>query len=570
MSGPHARQRHAVALAAILLSVAACGGGGTEGTNDGAAGGARSDGGQLVVVFPKQEEADAKSLDPNIGGGATYVNSIYGALYDQLVYQDPESGEIVPGLATSWEVSDDGLEYVFQLHPDATFHDGTPVTAEDVKYSLDRAVDPDNLPGNATSISIMAAYKESEVLGDKEIKVTLTEPSASFLQSALGRTYIAIVPKAHVESVGLEKFGQEAPMGSGPFTFVEWVHGDHITVERNPDYTWGPSFFETAGGAPSVESIVFRFIEDASTRLAALESGQVNAIQGISAFDQDRISSGGQYEVIEVRKNGQPGGLNLNTQRFPTDDLAVRQAIAYAIDREALNDTVYAGTNFPAYTILEERMGDWVNPDAVLPDQDIETAKQILDDAGWAEGADGIREKDGKRLTIVAVCGPDTQQALTLIQAQVREVGIELDVQSGSTAQVSTINTSPDGPYNISWATAGGRTNEDPYVLRTLFHSESIPPGTRGTANASRVNLPDLDALLEEASITGDVEARRALYNEAQQILVDYVAYVPLLSINQNFAVVSGIHGIVSDARGTYTYWNDVYLDASVQGRWGG
>jgi peptide/nickel transport system substrate-binding protein len=241
--------------------------------------------------------------------------------------------------------------------------------------------------------------------------------------------------------------------------------------------------------------------------------------------------------------------------------------MALAIDRDAINKSVYAGTNFPSRYLLEEKMGKWLNKDAALPEQDIEKAKQTLEDAGWKVGGDGIRTKDGKRLVVKVVCGQDTQQALTLVQAQMKVVGIQFDVQAGSTAQVSTLTTGAAGDYNASWATAGGRTNEDPYVLRTLFHSESIPPGTRGTANASRVNLPEVDQLLEKASTTLDQTERQTLFNQVQKILVDYVAYIPLLSINQNFAVVKGVHGIVSDARGTYTYWNDVFLDKSLQGR---
>jgi peptide/nickel transport system substrate-binding protein len=549
-----------------LAAVAACSSGAGSGGGDGSPA-TRSEGGELIVVFPKQEEADAKSMDPNIGGGATYVNSIYGAIYDQLVYQDPKTGEVVPGLAEKWETSPDGKQYTFHLKKEAKFHDGTPVTAEDVKFSFDRSVDPANLPGNATGISVMAAYKDSVVIDDHTLKVDLKQSSGSFLQSAMGRTYLAIVPKAYVQKVGPKVFGQEKPMGSGPFEFVQWKHGDSITVKRNPNYTWGPKFFETAGKAPSVETIVFRFIEDASTRLAALESGQANAIQGIAPFDQARLGNSGRYDVIEVKKNGQPGGLNLNTQRFPTSELEVRQAMALAIDRDAINKSVYAGTNFPSRYLLEEKMGKWLNKDAALPEQDIEKAKQTLEDAGWKVGGDGIRTKDGKRLVVKVVCGQDTQQALTLVQAQMKVVGIQFDVQAGSTAQVSTLTTGAAGDYNASWATAGGRTNEDPYVLRTLFHSESIPPGTRGTANASRVNLPEVDQLLEKASTTLDQTERQTLFNQVQKILVDYVAYIPLLSINQNFAVVKGVHGIVSDARGTYTYWNDVFLDKSLQGR---
>jgi peptide/nickel transport system substrate-binding protein len=550
----------AAALAVAVTMLAACGGESAGGEGDGT----RVDGGTLVIAFPNNEQADAKSLDPNVGGGTTYVNSIYGAMFDQLVYQNPKNGEIVPGLAERWDVTPDGLKYTFHLKTGPKFWDGTPVTAEDVKFSLDRTVDKRYLPGNAYVSALMANYDRSTVLNPTTVEVLLKRPQTNFLPSVVGRTYVAIVSKAAAERAGVPAFG-EKPMGSGAFKFVEWVRGDHITVQRNPDYTWGPSFFETAGRAPSVEKIVFRFISEDATRLAALDSGQVTAIQGVPPFDQDRFEKSNQHELITVRKNGQAAGLNLNTQRAPTDDLAVRQAVAYALDREAINRTVYAGKHFPARYILEERMGEWVNKDAEFPAHDVQRARQILDDAGWAAGPDGIRQKAGRRLELTAICAPDLQQTLTLVQSQLKEAGIHVDVQSMSAAQVSSVAQS-SGEFNLAWVNRAGWTNEDPYLLYSLFDSKNAPPN--GTSNYSRVRVGEFDRLLETAAVTADPAERKQLYYRAQQELVDYVPFVPVLSFNQNIVAVNGVHGLLSDMRGTYTYFQDVWLGQSLHSRW--
>lgn len=548
----------ALAVCGLLLTSACAG---NAGVGDG---GERTDGGTLVIAFPNNEQADAKSLDPNVGGGTTYVNSIYGAMYDQLVYQDPKTGEIVGGLADSWDVTDDGLTYTFHLIDKAKFWDGSPVTAEDVKYTLDRARDPKYLPGNGYVSALLANYDKSEVTDEHTIVVHLKKAQTNFLPSVVGRTYLAIVSKAAAEKLGVPGFG-EKPMGSGPFEFVEWIKGDHITVKRNENYTWGPEFFETSGKAPSVERIVFRFIQEDSTRMAALDSGQASAIVGVPPFDQDRFENNAQVELIKVRKNGQPGGLNFNMLRAPTDDIAVRKAIAYAVDRDALNNSVYAGKNFAGKYILEERMGDWLDKDNPFPDHDADQAKKILDEAGWTPGPDGVRQKDGKRLSLVAICGPDQQQLLTLLQAQLKEVGIAFDVRPMSAAQVST-TAQTGGDFNAAWVNRAGWTNEDPYLLYSLFDSRNAPPN--GTSNYSQIKNPELDKVLEEAAVTQEEEKRRQLYYEAQKMLVDQVPFLPLISFNQNIAAVKGVHGLVPDMRGTYTYFNDVWLDPALHDRW--
>jgi len=169
---------------------------------------------------------------------------------------------------------------------------------------------------------------------------------------------------------------------------------------------------------------------------------------------------------------------------------------------------------------------------------------------------------------IRSVSAPDTEQAMVMIQSQLKAVGIEFTVRKISSAQILQLMTQPDGDYEAGWQTGQGRTNENPSVLRTLFHSESIPPGKGGSYNVSRIRSPEVDSLIEKAQAEANDTERAKLYGQAEKILTDQVAFIPILSFNQNYAVVKGVHGIVSDARGTYTYYNDVWLDKSIQGRW--
>src|SRR5690348_3192456 len=258
-------------LAATAGLLAACGGataGGGQGSSPAAkpassSGGTPQPGGVLRLAFPTSEASDTPSLDPPMKI-LTYGNIITGCLFDLLVYQDPTDNSIKPGLAESWTVSPEGKEFTFKLKPNAKFHDGTPVTAQAVKFTLDRAVDKQYVPNNAYTISIMADYDHTEVVDDHTAKVVLANPRANFLSSALGRSYLGIVSPTAVQKSGVPGFGDK-PIGSGPYRFVEWQHGSHVTIERNPDYQWGSPLFHS--GPPLVDRIEFRYIPEASTRL---------------------------------------------------------------------------------------------------------------------------------------------------------------------------------------------------------------------------------------------------------------------------------------------------------------
>ena len=509
-------------------------------------------GGVLTMAFPNAEAGDASSLDPEMVGG-TYVHSILSTIYDLLVYQDPTDGSIQPGLAASWEVSPDGLVYTFKLQPNARFHDGNPVTAEAVRFTLERAVDPAYRPNNVASARLMIAYDHTEVVDDLTARVYLKEPQANFLPSVVGRTQLAIVSPRAVERLGVEAFG-ENPVGSGPYRFVEWVRGERIVVERNPDYAWGSPIFKHSG-PPLVDRIVFRYIPEPSTRLAALESGEVNAIDGVPEADQDRLARDSRFEIVEVRKNGTTGRLTLNNRAFPTSERAVRVALNQAIDKDAVNRNVYYGVHRPTRYLLEDRMFAF-NPDAVLPAYDPAVAKRTLDDAGWLPGPDGVRQRDGTRLELVGI-GWDDRRVLEVVQAQLREVGIALRVEMLSRAAAADRATRDD--WHVYHELPQGWTNEDPHILYTNFHSSNIPP--QGTSNPSKVAIGEVDDLLARGLTELDPDRRRDLYVRAQAILAREAVGVPLVSMYRNLAVRKGVHGITPDVRGTYRYYHDVWIE---------
>src|SRR3954471_13153101 len=513
-------------------------------------------GGTLTLAFPSPDAGDVRSLDPQVDG-STYANTITPALYDSLIIQDPRDSTLQPGLAERWEVSPDGLEYTFHLRRNVKFHDGTPFTAAAVKYTYDRSIDPKYRPQNSYPATLMVAYERTELLDDYTAKVILKQSQANFLASAVARSYMGIVSPAAAERLGVPAFG-ENPVGSGPYRFAEWVHGDRIVLERNPDYASSAPIFERQG-PPLVDRIVFRFIPEHSTRLAALESGEVNAIDGIPEADQARVEGDSRFEVLKIRKNGTTGRIDLNNANFPTNERAVRIAINQAVDKEALNRNVYYGVHVPTRSILEEKM--WAfNPQALLPAYDLAAAKRTLDEAGWTVGPDGTRQKDGKRLELYGFAWYDIRPA-EVVQSQLQAVGIKLTVEKMSrSAGTERVN---GNDWHLYFHQPWGWTNEDPHILYTNFHTSNVPP--LADSNRDKVNVPELDRLLEEAYRTLDTPKRLDLYLRAQEIVAAEAVAVPLISMYRNVAVRKGVHGIMSDIRGTYSYLHDVWIEPSAR-----
>jgi peptide/nickel transport system substrate-binding protein len=557
--------RSSLAATAVAGVLAACGGTAAPATGSAAApagsgaAGQPQAGGELKMAFPAEESGDTPSLDP-IMKISTYGNIITEALYDTLVYQDPKDNAIKPGLAASWTVSDDGKSYTFKLREEAKFHDGTPVNADAVKFTFDRAGDKQYQPNNAYTISLMEAYDHAEVLDEHTVKLVTKERRVNFLASTVGRSYLGVVSPTAVKKYGVPAFGDH-PTGSGPYRFVEWSRGSHITIERNPDYKWGAPIFRSPG-PPLVDRITFSFIPEASTRLAALQSGEVNSILGVPEANLAALSADPRFEVIKGLKNGAPSRININNQRPPTDEQAVRVAISQAIDREALNKTVLFGQDKPYYGFLEERMLD-LKPDALAPKYDMEAAKKTLEDAGWTAGSDGIRTKGGKKLQLQAIGFATNPPVLEFVQSELKKVGMDVSVEKLSAAAVTARAETAEGTFNLLYRTFVGFTNEDPHVLFTDYNSANIPP--RQTNNRDRFNNPDVDKLTIAGYQEPDPEKRKQIYFQVQDIVAKQVPNIPLFEVYQTVGVKKGVHGILPDARGSYYYLNDVWIEPAAR-----
>ncbi|MFN8500705.1 ABC transporter substrate-binding protein [Kouleothrix sp.] len=464
---------------------------------------------------------------------------------EPLVWE-PEPGKFVPGLAESWEISDDAKTYTFKLKQGVKFHDGTPFNAEAVKFTFDRVMDPATKAGQ--SHDQLGPYDHTEIVDDHTVKVVMKQGYAPLLTNLNG--YLGIVSPTAVKK-DPAAFAR-APIGTGPFMFKEWVPKDHITLVKNPDYNWGSSFFKHTGPA-YLDEVIFKIIPEGSVRTGALKSGEVQYADDIDPLEYEALKSDKQFVAIE---KGQPGSgyvLLLNTTSTgPINDPQVRLAMEYAVDREGLNKSVFQGLNKVAFSPLMQPTFGYDASTQQLYQFDPEKAKQILNAAGWAEGSDGIREKGGQKLAInfPIISRPNDKAMAESIQASLRDVGIDFKITPLERAAYTEARKQNKYDAGFMWFSYG-----DPDVLRTIFHSANVD-----AFNRAKYQVPEVDKLLEDAAATTDAAKRKDLYAQVQQRVLKDVVVVPLVDTVTHNAKRAEVTGDYLDSLASYVWLYDVQI----------
>ena len=504
------------------------------------------------------------TLDPQVTNYDSTIRVLLN-ICEPLVWM-PTATEFIPGLAESWTISEDGKEYTFVLKQGVTFHDGTPFTAEAVQFTFDRVVAGDVVAAGGTptvggtpdaSMVIvpgqchdqLGPYDHCEIIDDHTVKVVLKTAFAPFLSGING--YLGIVSPTAVRTMGLEAFAR-APVGTGPFIFQEWIEADHITVTKNPNYTWGSSAFANTGAA-YFDSIEFRVIDDISVRTGTVTTDETQYIDSIDGLQLPDLEANSDVTVI---KQAQPGAgqlmeMNLIRQT-PIAELAVRQAMHYALDKEALNQAAYGGLNLPANSALMRPTLGYEPMTETLFTYDVAKANQILDEAGWVMNGD-YREKNGVPLELyypLQEREPDKSTA-TFLQGAWAAVGInlKLDIMERGLLR-ETIREKGDYDITGIWFSYA-----DPDVLRTLFWSQNI-----GNFNRSNYNVPEVDGWLEQAAATNDDAQRIALYSQVQMRVLQDVAVIPMVDTFGYNAKASRMQGDLLDFLASYVNLNSAYF----------
>jgi peptide/nickel transport system substrate-binding protein len=467
--------------------------------------------------------AEPQSLDPQ---HVSAVNDfrILMNVYDGLVRYKDGTLEVEPALATDWSISEDGLEYTFNLREGVSFHDGSPLDAEAVVFSFERMIDEDH-PHHTGTFPLsfyFSAVETVEAVDDMTVKFTLNEPFAPFL-SNLAYPAGLIVSKAAVEEHG-EDFDRN-PSGTGAFRFVEWQSNTRVVVERNDDY-WD--------GAPELEAVIFRPITDANTRVASMLSGEIDVMVEVPPDNVATFADSSEFEVHE-QAGPHLWFLILNAKEGPFTDVRVRQAVNYAVNKESLvNDvlqgtaTVAAGPTPPAF--------NWAyNEDLEPYPYDPERARELLAEAGIDEGTE---------LTFYVTEGGsgmlDPVSMGTAIQADLQAVGLDVNIETYEwNTFLSEVNAGLEGKADMAemaWMTNSPDTL--PYLaLRTAAWPEE------GGFNSGYYSNPEVDELLAEARTSTDQEERAELYKRMQEIVHEDAPWLFVANWKQNAVTAANVEG---------------------------
>jgi len=503
-------------------------------------------GGQLVYGLTLAPSG----IDPHVNASSELGIPLT-SVYDTLVYRAPSPAagpaqRFVPGLAESWEISPDNLTYTFHLRRQVAFHDGTPLNAEAVRLNFERVMNPATQSQKA--IFLLGPVSSVEAVDEYTVALHLSAPFAPLLDG-LAQVYLGIASPAALTRWGSDyQFHQ---VGTGPYRFVEYVPNDHLTLVRNDRYEWAPAGYYDHAGPAYLEQLNFRFFADPAGRAVALEAGDADVMDELPPLDAARLRRNPRFQVIPVALPGQSLGFILNTQRRPTDDVRVRQALLYGTDRAAIVQAIFGGQSPVAYgPLTAATFGYTTTPQALYPYQP-DRAKQLLVEAGWSEvNAAGVRQRNGQSLVLDGVLQtwgmvPEVAQ---LLQAQWAGLGIDLHTQM--LTYPAALEAARQGSAHLipqSFA------DSDPDLLWTYYHSGE-------PFNWSKVADPALDSDLARGRSTTDPAERARWYAQAQLRIMELALLVPIrdpVNLNAAAARVQDLH---FDVHGWFPLLHDVYL----------
>lgn len=473
---------------------------------------------ELVVL----EVAEFLRLDPAFGA-TTQERSVQHIMFNSLVRWDANL-EIIPDLATSWALSEDGLTWSFELRDDATFWDGSPVRPEDIKYSIDRVLNPET---NASRHSAYTYIESVTVTGPTSLEIHTESPAPDLLED-LADGSVDVVSEAFTTQAGAD-FGAtpETIMGSGPYRLTEWVRGDRAVFEPHLGYHLG---------TPNLDRIVFRFVPESFARIAALLTGEGDIANRIPPEEVDALRATPGIQLLEI-PSAQLVSYELNTAKGPLADVRVRQALNMAIDRQAIIDAVMNGLADPANSPTGPVSGrvDF-EPYAYDPDE----ARRLLAEAGYPDGFDlTLHTSNGRYLK--------DQESAEALQAYLNAVGIRTTVEVQEWAVLTSLwGEDPFTHSKQAWMVGRSAPNLS-FNLNRLYHTDATLSPTAQTWTG--YDNPEVDRLLDEAKETFNEQDRLALLQEAQAVLWDDAPFFYLWSVRLVVGMSDRVTGVIVTPR---------------------
>jgi peptide/nickel transport system substrate-binding protein len=515
---------------------------------------------------PASQESPAAAADPVTGGTLTYLEyQPYTNLYPpqagfypngglvnnitaRLTWQDPETLEIEPWVATDWTVNADATEYTFDLRDDVTFSDGTPVDAAAVAKNFDTY----GLGNPALGLTVSEAinnYASSEVVDADTVTFRFSAPAPGFLQATSTINSGLLSPATLDRS--LEDLGAgnaAAVVGSGPFVVTDEKLGTELTLEARDDYDWAPPAFEHQGRAYLDEIHLIVAPED-SVRIGSLLSGQADYIRYVQAFDEARVESSG-FDLFAPQTRGVNNALSLRLTNPLLSDIRVRRALVAGVDSQEVVDTVFT-SHYPRATSALSSSALGYKDESDFYAYDPDEAESLLDEAGWKPGSDGIRTKDGQRLSLdvyEAKAQPLSKQTLELVSQQLKKIGVELNVKSADAGSYAEDIKDPlKTPLYHSMV---GRADLD--VIKSQYYTKN--------RNTLLSDDAELDRLLEAVASTPDPDKRIAASQAVQDYLAEQAYVIPLFEEPQVYGAAPYVHGVEFESVARPLFY-DVWLD---------
>lgn len=498
-------------------------------------------GGTLRIVT-SQEPIGLVELFQNTASAGTGTRVVEGLIHIDFDL-NPQ-----PYLATSWDISEDGLTYTFKLRDGVKFHDGKPFTSADVAFSI--LTVKQTHPRRQNTFANIVAVDTPDPL---TAVIRLSKP-APYILGALTGNGAPIIPKHLYEGTDIATNPYNtAPVGTGPFIFKEWVHGSHYELVRNPDYWDQPK--------PYLDRIIVRFITDASARTAAFESDEIDegGSSPVPIPDLERLLASGKF-ALEKRGAEQAGSLSqmfLNLQNKYLSDLRVRQAIAHAIDLNEVLKLAYNGYGVVSPSPLPPSMKQFHDPSIKPYTYDLALSEKLLDEAGFPRGGDGTRFKLG---IIYNPGSLESRRAVDYVRSALAKVGINVEIKSVDYATyVRTVYT--DGEFDLDIQTLVAGYDPTDGVARA-YHSKNIKKGLPFSNHTHYIN-PEVDEIFDTAAVEPNEARRRELYVRLQNILYHDLPAINLIQFDNLIVYNKRVHNPINDAGGVAGNFADTYLTAS-------
>jgi peptide/nickel transport system substrate-binding protein len=477
--------------------------------------------------------AEPESLDP-VNMTSAPAATVGEHVVERLIYME-EDGSLTPMLATSWESNEDGTVWTFDIREGVEFHDGEPLNAEAVATNLRRFVNPDV---GAAYAFLLGTVEEIEAVDEYTLQLTLAEPFAPIL-SHLSHSFIGIVSPAQLEGLAPDETF-ENPIGTGPYEMVEWNRGESISLQVNEDY-WGD--------VPAIPTVNFRFIPESSALIVALETGEIDAMMRVPPQEVERLESDPNIEVVR-ESSVRTVYIGFNNLEEPFDDERVREALNYAVDKEAIVNGLFEGFTVADAPVVPSVFGhESVGPYGYDP----ERAQELLAEAGYP---------DGFEMTIHHPTGryPLDATVAEVIQDQLSEVGIDASLETREWSSYLDFTSQPpeEAEYDaflLGWGTV---TLDADYGLYALLHSNQWNPNGN---NRGFYENEQVDELLDEARVTTDQGTREELYAEAIELIWDDAPWIFLYNQGQINANRTYVEGLIHHPLENLSAWDARFVE---------